>query len=195
MGEPYGLAGGQILDVDVVLTYVCDLRRIGAELRVHQGRFGRIAADSPQLPGAPVEEPVVTARVGAPDATRVGEHEHALTVARPRKVLDIERRRSARWPELGRGDQHVALRAGGAVVPHHVHSRGTTIGRFDQQVRGSAIEPFGLRSGSGRELAGAENAIDHVATPGEGGGWRYLPCGDEEGRCKDGRQRKTAKKV
>ena len=111
----------QVLDVEIVLPHVGDLRRAGIELRVQQAGFRHIAAKLLEAARLPVEQPVVAARVGAPDTAGVGEDQDPLSVRRPRQVLDLERRSRTRRRQLRGGDQHLALGRRGAVVLDDLH--------------------------------------------------------------------------
>jgi hypothetical protein len=83
-------ARGEVLDEDVVVANVGDSRAVRRELREHQARGRRLAANLRQLPAPQVEDPVVSAGVIAPYLDGVGENEEPLPISRPLVIVNIE---------------------------------------------------------------------------------------------------------
>ena len=130
----------QAFDVDVVRTNVGDTRPVRRELREHQRRLGRVAADLLQRATRGVEDPVVAARVDAPHLFRVREDEELSAVVRPRIFVDVEGRRCvhARTRRTGRHQARSRdedrARAGGGVVAGDLGSAALHRGAFSRTV-------------------------------------------------------------
>src|ERR1051325_298673 len=110
----------EVLNINIVLAHIPDTRAIGRELGKHQRRGFRITAKLEQLAALQINHPIVTTRVTAPDARRVGEDEHALTIAAEIELLNGQRCCRARWHKSLRRNQN-RLRAGSRVVTNDTH--------------------------------------------------------------------------
>ena len=89
MGNALNVDARQIFDIDVIVLNVRDLGRLGIEFGIHQAGLGSISAQLLELAGRAVEEPVVSARVGAPYTAGIRENQDALVVLRPTKRRDL----------------------------------------------------------------------------------------------------------
>src|SRR4029077_18298039 len=95
----------------------------------HQAGLGRISAQLPQLAGGTVEEPVVSAGIGAPYAVSIGEDQDPLVVLRPIEPRDLQRLFCACRRELCGRDQDLAVFARRGVVLYKV-TPGAAAGRW-----------------------------------------------------------------
>ncbi len=89
--ELHDFAIGELFDVDVVSVHVGDACAVGRELRKHEGRFRNASADFLQGAACDLENPVIAARVIAPDFPGVREYEQPFAVSRPVVVVNFER--------------------------------------------------------------------------------------------------------
>src|SRR5258708_32045727 len=89
VGDAVDGSAHQVYDVYVIVLDVRDLGRLGIEFGIHQARFGRISAQLLELAGRPIEEPVVSARIGAPYTASIRENQDASVILRPTKSRDL----------------------------------------------------------------------------------------------------------
>src|SRR5262249_14789490 len=121
-------------------TEVGGTRSVRRELREHQRRLWRAAAELAQGPAAEIEYPVVAPRVLAPHLARIGEHQQPPAVTRPDVVGDLQRRAAAFRREL-RGRNEDRSRTALRVVADDVRCAMLIRGTFDRRIRRAVRQP------------------------------------------------------
>ncbi len=89
-GELGDFEVGEVLDEEVVLTDVRDVRAVFGELGEHHGRSWCIAAELSECVVLEIEEPVVASGIVSPDFLRVGEEEDLGFVVGESEAGDAE---------------------------------------------------------------------------------------------------------
>jgi len=155
----HDLQVADVLDVQIVLANVGDLAAVGRELREHQRRGRRIAAQLLQSPVGRRQHPVVAARVGAPDPLRVGEDQQPLAVVGPSVAIDAQGLGLSLGNELLGGHENVAL-ACLRIVSHDVLGLVEVVGVLQRGVARAVLEPAGRTEGLGLEVVRIEDPLD-----------------------------------
>ena len=198
-GQPRDLSAREVLDPEIVGLDVGDARSVGGELREHERGFGLVRAELPELARGDVEDPVVAARVLAPDLARVREDQELLAVGGPGVLLRIQRRLAGGRHER-RGRHQDAAIAGRRVVANDVlASRRRWRPRARRSCRPSRLRatgtartsspcrPPGCRSGRAgrraRRAPAGESGSARAARAGQGGSEDRVRAGAGSGEA------------
>src|SRR5262249_10226141 len=116
-GDALDASAREVFHVYVIVLNVRNPGRLGIEFGVHQAGLGRISAQLLELAGRAVEEPIVSARIGAPYTASIRKSQEALFAFRPAKSCALQRLFSAfRHEPRGRNQDLTVLARRGVVL-------------------------------------------------------------------------------